>query len=85
MDELLAAAAVVSMDIEANAEGEMRQRGACGTAGADDCPMPAVESTTEGKENNNGHAAIANPEDAPSKVSIAPQMPRDTPSAQHLT
>ena len=85
MDELAAAAAAVSMATEANAEDEMGQRGSCVTDNDKDAAMPDVESTTEDKENNSVHAAVANPEDAPSKVSIAPQIPRNTPSAQHST
>ena len=41
MDELLAAAAVVSMVIDANAEEEMGQRGAGGTVSAGDAAMTA--------------------------------------------
>ena len=68
MDELLAAAAVVSMVIDANAEEEMGQRGAGGTVSAGDAAMTAAETLTEDKENDDGHAAGRRPEDAPSPV-----------------
>ena len=85
MDELAAAAAVVSLTIDPNADDEMGQRGACGTVSADDAAMPDVEATSVDKENAEAHAAVRHAEDVPSKVSNGPQMPRSTPSMQHLT
>ena len=68
MDELAAAAAVVTMSIDDKAEEELGQRGSCVTVGACDATMADVDTSAEDKENNDGHAAVATPEDAPSKV-----------------
>ena len=72
MDALAAAAAAVSMTMEANTEDEKGQRGSCGTDNDNDAAMPDVESRTEDKENNSVYAAGGNPEDAPAKVLISP-------------
>ena len=68
MDELAVAAAVATTTVDAKAGGEMGQRGACVTYGADDAAMPNVEATSEDKENDDAHAALGKPEDARSKV-----------------
>ena len=78
MDELVAAAAVVSIVIDANADGVVGQRGTGVTVSADDAAMPAAETLTEDKENDDGHAASLHPEDVPSQVSFATKMPHNT-------
>jgi hypothetical protein len=85
MDELVAAAAVVPIVVDANAAGDVGQRGSGVTVSADDAVMPDVETTAEDKEHDSAHAAVGNPEDAASKVSSALSMPRNLPSVQHLT
>ena len=47
MDELVAAAAVVSIVIDANADGVVGQRGTGVTVSTDDAAMPAAETLTE--------------------------------------
>ena len=51
MDELAAAAAVVAMPIEDNAEEEMELELAAGTSTGDDAQAPLVESSSADKEN----------------------------------
>lgn len=73
MDELAAAAVVVSMATDGFADHEFGQRGTCGTFGTEDAARADVESTPDGKENNMGDAATGDPEDAALKVTNAPQ------------
>ena len=81
MDELVAAAAVVSMVIDAKAPGDVGQRSSAVNVSTDDAAMPAAETLTEDKENNDDHAAGRHPEDVPSQVSVATKMPHRAPSA----
>ena len=85
MDELAAAAAVVAMSIDSDAEEDLGQRGSSVTVGAGDAAMADVETSADDKENINGHAAVANPEDAPSKVPNAPPVLHRTHFLQPLT
>ena len=49
MDELAAAAAVVTMSIDDKAEEELGQRGSCVTVGACDATMADVDTSAEDK------------------------------------
>ena len=82
MDELIAAAEAVSMDVEMRTRrpGIMEQRGLYGTA-SDAGALPLIcdmETTTNNKENNEAHAVAREVEHAASKVSNAPHIRHPT-------
>ena len=68
MDELAAAAAVLSIPTDANPGKEMQQGSTPGTVGDDDVQASSIEAMDIDKENNSGDAAHQNPEDAHPKV-----------------
>ena len=68
MDGLAAAAAVLSIPTDNNAEKEMGQGSTPGTLGDDDPQASSIEAMDIDKENNSGDAARRNPEDAHPKV-----------------
>ena len=47
----------ITITTETNADDGSEQRGPCGTVSVANASMEGVESTTEDKENNGGHAA----------------------------
>ena len=68
MDALVAAAGVVDMTLDANAEEDLGQHSSCATVGVGDAHMLDVEASAEDKQNTHVYAAAGNPEDAPSEV-----------------
>ena len=85
MDELAAAAAVVTITTDANAPEDLGQRCACFNFGVGDVAMADEHNVSEDKENNDVHAAAGEVEDAASKVTIAPRVLRSAPYTKPLT
>jgi hypothetical protein len=85
MEALAAEAAVAVMRMEDNAEAETGQRGSCFTVRVDDAAGDKMEAAAEGAAGSAGGAAAGLVEDVASKVPNAPRVPRNSPSAQHLT
>ena len=85
MDELAAAAAAVGTTTETNADDGSEQRGPCGTVSVANASMEGVESTTEDKETNGGHAATGESGAADPKVPSAPTILVCRPCTQPLT
>jgi len=71
MDELAAAAAAVGTTTETNADDGSEQHGPCGTVSVANASMEGVESTTEDKENNGGHAATGESGAGDPKAAVA--------------
>lgn len=74
MDATAAAAAVMTIAMDANAPQDSGRRGFCVTVGMDDVDMTDQHSVAEDKENNDVHAAGGEVEDPASKVTIAPRV-----------
>lgn len=78
MDELAAAAAVVTMSVNGYAEAGFKQRPPCGDADGREGQGLPVEGTEADKENNGGVSASGDVEDAKEQVYFASKVPLGT-------